>query len=298
MWYVTLYYLIFVKQFVITLAPQYRPIVGMATYQQQLYALNPNQPVQFKLKPTCGPVPLPGDSCEQPTTCSINDEYIGPGVRHSNNMVCDTVKPQYFQDNSNHPILRQLSSMQRPFQPPIQKYYQIPMQPQYRMPNQLPIRFSIRNPRNLPVMTSVKIPNESPSRTSIQMQMPFHAPNRMTVQQLEYLRQETWPIVAYTFTTTDSAKPDIKKIRKPKLRDNKNTTKKRTTLRLLKMSSSTRPPYPGGIRPETQEIEGDYVLCDGNAVCHKYVWTTKKAKTIKKTRRRHDLVLIKSFINK
>ncbi|PZC76555.1 hypothetical protein B5X24_HaOG204454 [Helicoverpa armigera] len=46
---------------------------------------------------------------------------------------------------------------------------------------------------------------------------------------------------------------------------------------MIRISSSTRPPYPGGIRPETEEISGDYRMCDGNAICHKYVWQTKKS---------------------
>ncbi|XP_022816680.1 uncharacterized protein LOC111349703 [Spodoptera litura] len=244
MWYIILYYLIFVQQFVITLASRYRPVIGMTNYRQEsLDAVYPVQPVQSNFN----------------------------------------------QNNGNYDMLRQSNNMHQPIQPLIKMSYQIRKQPQFKMPEQLPLRYSVqKSPILPPVLASINIPNRPPSKTSMLMEL--YAPNQMTVQQLDYkyLQQETWPTVTTTSPTTTktvSVKRAVKRIRKSKLRNNTTPKKKPSTLRILKMSSSTRPPYPGGIRPETKEVDGDYILCDGNAICHKYVWTTKKAKTPKKTRR-------------
>lgn len=242
MWYTILYYLIFLQHFVITLPFSYRPVLGMTNYQ--------------------------------------------PGSLDAVYSTIQPVQSNLYPNNGNLQMLRQSNNLHQPIQPVITMSYQTRKQPQF-MVEQLPLRYSVQKPPILPpVLSPVNIPYRSPSKTSILMEIPFHGPNQMTVEQMDYryLQPVTWPTMTTTTrpTTTEavSTKRPVKRIRKSKLRDDAPKTK--STLRVLKMSSSTRPPYPGGIRPETEEVEGDYVLCDGNAICHKYVWTTKKEKTTKK----------------
>lgn len=49
-------------------------------------------------------------------------------------------------------------------------------------------------------------------------------------------------------------------------------------------TTSTMPPYPGGVPPDSDDNDGPFLLCaGGKAKCNKYVWTTKKKTHSKKT---------------
>uniref|UniRef100_A0A2A4JXF6 Uncharacterized protein n=1 Tax=Heliothis virescens TaxID=7102 RepID=A0A2A4JXF6_HELVI len=63
---------------------------------------------------------------------------------------------------------------------------------------------------------------------------------------------------------------------------------------MITFTTSTRPPYPDGVKPETEEISGDYPMCDERAICHKYVWSSKQPLASKKTHRRR-FKMVKSF---
>ncbi|CAD0198093.1 unnamed protein product [Chrysodeixis includens] len=106
--------------------------------------------------------------------------------------------------------------------------------------------------------------------------LPYQQPKTMGTRPIRYEKTTKQGIVHYG--------KEVNKPLKRDLTDNEDSEPEIQTLpphkklTNLRISSSTNPPYPGGTSPESIEISGETLLCQGQAKCYKRVWKTKKTR--------------------
>lgn len=96
MWYITLYYIVIINRLpsVISIVFKFRPVVPMTSLQKSNIisfhrSASPEQNQYHFDKPECGPVPFPGISCEEKTTCGSAEVPLRMSGLHENlNAVC------------------------------------------------------------------------------------------------------------------------------------------------------------------------------------------------------------------
>lgn len=254
--------MVILKHPVTSPAPRVRPVVRLSDLREtNIMRLGPQAPpVQIsplppKLKPICGPVPFPDFSCEQQTTCMDEQQPYFVGSLHKNLPVCKPLHPRADQAALTNDLLSQPGNTS-----PAREARTVRRpKPTYEM---------LRHPRNMPTRETLRFqydqPRTMPTRPIATQKTPRPPLRTLPTQSLResqlFMRSEEYDDESET------------------------TTKKR---RIWKRSKSTRPPYPGGIKPDTEEIGMETFLCGGDVKCEKYVWTTKKQRSTKKSNSRN-----------
>lgn len=182
----------------------------------------------------------------------IDEQWLNP------KLTSNTVGPQRKLTTQSESILRQHDTqvqVQNPFRQSDQNPFQQPNQQPFPPPMLNPFQQSIQKP----YQESFQKPFQQPSQQHFQK--PFLHPIQMQITMSNSQHEPTSQRIFYYS-------------RKKKLRGNLRNRHR--------VSSSTRPPYPKGIRPDDSDEErSEYNMCDGNAVCQKHEWTTK-AKNLKR----------------
>lgn len=309
MLYAIIYYFIIVKHLVISAAPLLRPTVRILNnHKSKIVTNGPSQVLQ--------PLELHQDQWLKPklTTSLDDNQYMAAGILQNNMasatdgqrpaaMQTDFVlrqhdvqapvqyqfqqtfekpfeqKAQYqLQQQNQHAVqpMQFKRPVQRPFQQPFQSSFQNPYQPPIQKPYQLPIQ----KPFQAPIQESYLEPVQSPNPWNDQpTQQPIDMMNQQPLTMSDFAYEPTTQMSFYSSRR--------KRIRRGHLRQRKKN----------KASSSTRPPYPNGLRPldDKKDSDGEYIMCDGNAICQKHEWTTKQSRM--RNNRRNNIVLVKSFIH-
>ncbi|PZC76554.1 hypothetical protein B5X24_HaOG204453 [Helicoverpa armigera] len=306
--YATLYYCIIIRHFVILNRPQLRPVIQISDLNRIMMMRN-----QFKsqmserkqlsnLSTRSKPIhdfgtPLPPVfSYDQSTTHSAKEHFFSPAPSYQIKIVDSEIELQRslpivstFQPK---PILRQAEDME--------VYQQM-----YSINNRRPIKelpdilkTNNNNPSGLPQ----DIVNE-PNNPNGQPQGIVNEPNNPNEQPKDIVNEPSNPneqpqdIVTEPTDPTTQPQGIVNEPTDPTTQPQENSTSPGETKPTKKMAmtvdvtSSTHPPYPDGIKPDSIEYSGDYPMCDERAICHKYVWTSKQPKTL----RRH-FKTVKSFI--
>lgn len=306
--YAILYQFIIVKHLVISSAPLFRPTIRIANFHKTNILKNgPTQEYQ--------PPELLQDQWPKPktTTCSDNNRYTAAGILH-NNIVCGTIGSQ-IADIQTDLVLRQHDvhgPVQYQFQQPFQKPYKTQFQQQNQQafqpnqnkrPMQRPIQksyqSSLQNPYQQPIQKPYQSPIQKPYQQLIQQsfQEPVQSSNPVqwyeptTQQPIDMMNRE--PVKMSDLTNEPNTQRIVYPTRMKRIRGHLRQRKRN------KPSSSTRPPYPKGIKPEDdhKDSDGEYIMCDGNAICQKHEWKVKPKARILNHRRINNIVLVKSFIH-
>ncbi|PZC76561.1 hypothetical protein B5X24_HaOG204460 [Helicoverpa armigera] len=312
MWYIILYYIVILKLPVSANKISYRSLVDMSN----IYRTNMMRPVAMRYpsqpglvprqqnrKPLCGPVPVPGVSCEQPTTCVNNN---GQGALHGNQQrVCYTIPrwpdPRYqitqasqiqrYPQTIANPKLRQMMTggMVSPGRPAAAMVTirtgtpQPPRGPLMRTPQGwTPQRMVQKQHRNQPpqnaTMKAHLIMNQQPPLRVDQFVTGYNgAQSSYYYPRVDYPYFQNQQFIQFQQGGAGGPAGESTSTAPPSTPPPETTT-------------STMPPYPGGVKPDSDENSGSFLLCGNKAKCNKYVWTTKKKSPTKK-KKEEELVL-------
>lgn len=264
-------------------APRFRPTIGRSYYHKtNIVTVSPIQMQQ----------PLEQhEEWSKLTTCSDIDQNSRAGI--FNKMACGIFGSQSVNTEEPNPVLRQHNfkqSIQEPFQQPNQQPVLKPFETPYRQLHQQPLRQPIQHLIQTPFRQPLGKPFLPPIQTEFQpptgpkFQKPFQQPiqsfDRLRLNQSTQMPLQQSIAVANQPATKSNLQyePTTQRVliqsRQKNLRGNFRQKHRG--------SSSTRPPYPKGIKPD-KEQDDDYnpsihLLCDEKAVCQKHEWTKNSKK--------------------